>query len=218
MKLKPIEENMVVHCKTEDEAKELIKWAYECGYYNNTLNINVCYLRCGENVCYYFCDAAITYDNIQYFRSHKDYSTPIEFSDLIIPEEPQYQKHVSKFDFDDEEQEEHMSAEEILEWIKTNFTNMDAYTEVFGHLCTYSSIFTDFTAKEVVSKIEAYEAKKKQEKEVEVEWVYRVFNYKENKDEFYHSQLDASHRCEEIVKKNPNVYAKYEYVCRAKTE
>ena len=32
MGLREIEPGMVVHCRTEEEARTLIGWAYECGY------------------------------------------------------------------------------------------------------------------------------------------------------------------------------------------
>lgn len=196
MKLKPIEENMVVHCKTEDEAKELIKWAYECGYITEGSD---CWEHFTSYTCYRFHMGYWTYESSVYFQSLGYAIT--EFSDLIIPEE----------------QEEHMSAEEIIKWLREH--NADkVWDEVFGEENGFYDMCNGNSVEEIISKIESYEAKKKQEKEVEVEWVYRVFNYKENKDEFFTFEIGAIQRCEEIVKNNPENYAKYEKTCRAKTE
>jgi hypothetical protein len=195
MKLKPIEENMVVHCKTEDEAKELIKWAYECGYkWTFASAFNTHYEDYATDTCYKMKNGNIEYGATEY------YFNVIEFSDIIIPEE----------------QEEHMSAEEVVKWL-TEKTYED-YIGAFGTMADLKELSEMYSYGEIISKIESYEAKKKQEKEVEVEWVYRVFNYKENKDEFFTFEIGAIQRCEEIVKNNPENYAKYEKVCRVKTE
>jgi hypothetical protein len=77
-------------------------------------------------------------------------------------------------------------------------------------------LLNSFTAKEIASKIEAYEDRKEQEKELEFEFVYRVFNYKENKYEFYPDIKTAISRCKELLRLNPDVYAKYEKVLRVK--
>jgi Fe2+ or Zn2+ uptake regulation protein len=197
MKLKPIKDGMVVHCKTEDEAKELIKWAHECGY---GTEIPDCWKHYNKHTCYRFYTNYWTYESNVYFESVGCKIT--EFSDLIIPEE----------------QEEHMSAEEVLEWLQ-NHTNDTVFDDVFGNnVATLYDVLELYSAKRIYEKIESYEAEKKQEKEVEVEWVYRVYNYKENKDEFVDCEDSAINRCQELVKANPENYAKYEKVCRAKTE
>jgi hypothetical protein len=226
MKLKPIEENMVIHCKTEDEAKELIKWAYECGFEWRLANADETHFEIhGETTCYNFKGSMITYCDKSFYKEPMYYV--FEFTDLVIPEEhmsaeePNRMSTMAKLQTDGVIRETmKMSAEEVLKWIKTNFTNRDAYTEVFGCLCAYSSIFTDFTAEEVVSKIESYEAKKKQEKEVEVEWVWKVYNPAEDSDEYYTTEDEAMARCERLEKLwsaiYPEMMTKYEKVCRIK--
>jgi hypothetical protein len=88
MKLKPIEDEMVVHCKTEDEAKELIKWACdERGY--NTFPLGTWH-DYKDYTCYHFYQLnngknTISYCNKSYYLDNNYEIT--EFSDLIIPEE-----------------------------------------------------------------------------------------------------------------------------------
>jgi hypothetical protein len=203
MKLKPIKENMVVHCKTEDEAKELIKWAYECGYsWVVGSDINTYYTFYTTDICYEMKGNSIRYDILNYFKE-RNYEV-IEFSDLIISEE---------------QEEKHMSAEEVLEWMKTNYTNMEVYREVFGCFYNYMDLFTNFTPQEIISKIESYEAQKKQEKEVEIEWVYRVFGAENYGEKFFDIEEDAIKWCEQLVKEQKHrQYARYEKVCRVKNE
>lgn len=200
MKLKPIEENMVVHCKTEDEAKELIKWAHECGYEWCSGRMNITHFEGFSEPCYKFCAGKISIKDKSVWKENHEDERITEFSDLIIPEE----------------QDEHMSAEEVVKWL-TEKTYED-FIGAFGTMADLKELSEMYSYGEIISKIESYEAKKKQEKEVEVGWVYRVFNYKENKDEFYGNVLEAKQRCEELAKSNPNAYAKYEFVCRAKAE
>jgi hypothetical protein len=199
MKLKPIEENMVVHCSTEDEAKELIKWAYECGYrwylgksYDTFFDINF------PNRSYHFhnkCEISCSNNFKQ-----EDEEVLIEFSDLIIPEE----------------QDEHMSAEEIVKFLLERY-NDGTYKEVFGADYNVFDLYRRFSPKEIVSKIESYEAKKKQEKEVEVEWVYKVYDFFGNTEVVYDEDT-AIERCEELAKANPDKFSWYDNICRVKNE
>jgi hypothetical protein len=200
MKLKKIEDGMVVHCSTEDEAKELIKWAYECGFgwsgvaEDSKTNFKVN----GKNTCYCFTAEFITYTDTCFCNKNSYKFT--EFSNLIIPEES-----------------EHMSAEEVLNWFIENYYNTTICTETFGEDYSFRNFkASNMSTKEIISKIESYEAKKKQEKEVEVEWVSRVFNKKENKNEFYYDMGDAEQRCIELVKNGEQEYATFETVCRLK--
>jgi hypothetical protein len=89
MKLKPIERGMIIHCKTENEAKELIKWAYECGYwwftYSGCTMKDTCYKKYGEDTCYSFGHYerwVIYHCNTEFYMGRG--GRIIEFADLII--------------------------------------------------------------------------------------------------------------------------------------
>lgn len=100
VKLKQIEDGMVVHCKTEDEEKELIKWARECGFkFLFECEISALFNTNSPAVCFHFDDNSILSG---YYTKYISAGYKItEFSDLVISEE----------------QEKHMGAEEIIEWL-----------------------------------------------------------------------------------------------------
>jgi hypothetical protein len=90
MNLRPIKYGMIIHCRTENEAIELIKWAYKCGYKwsfdkgdeNNKFITN--FNGYQDRTCYRF----DCYDTIHYggFNGYKnDYSEKIiEYPELTV--------------------------------------------------------------------------------------------------------------------------------------
>lgn len=84
IKLKPIKPGMVIHCQTEQEANQLIKWAYKSGWRWNGGGSaqETLWDEYQEETCYRFReDNSITYAYTEYFveNSHRI----IEFFDLI---------------------------------------------------------------------------------------------------------------------------------------
>jgi hypothetical protein len=178
MKLKPIKDGMVVNCKTEDEAKELVEWGHACGYDIILYNL---WREYGNHTCFRFCQLKngkkiINYCNTNFYLNNGYKVT--EFSDLIVSEDEmreatKEEKHaVNDYINSISKQtgtnfygkDEHMSAEEILEWIKNNFTNVDAYTEVFGCLCTYSVYLLILQQKKLFPKSKLTKQKRNRKK------------------------------------------------------
>lgn len=57
----------------------------------------------------------------------------------------------------------------------------------------------------------------KNDKEPEIEWVYRVFGAENNGEKFFQTEEEAIKRCEELAKSQKSKqYARYERVCRVK--
>lgn len=78
------------------------------------------------------------------------------------------------------------------------------------------ALLSVFTPKEIISKIETYEREKK---EPEVEWVWRVYGAENYGEKFFDTEEQAIARCEELAKtQKTKQYARYEKVCRVKTE
>ena len=89
MRLKEIKPGMVIHCKTQEEKKALLKEAERLGYlWYGTKDMPTDYISSDGNTIYFF-DAGTTplsvdYKYITYSCSTNDVTT--EFSDLILPE------------------------------------------------------------------------------------------------------------------------------------
>lgn len=87
MKLKPIERKMIVHCKSEQEAKELIKWSFKCGYrwIPEVFSVkDTNYENYKEETCYLFGhyeSDGICIENLKYYKGRN--IKIIEFTDLI---------------------------------------------------------------------------------------------------------------------------------------
>jgi hypothetical protein len=228
MKLKAIEDGMVVRCNTEDEVKELIEWAYECGYEWN---------ECPEDRETYFDSYGM--DTVYYFSEEKNRkiitygfkkicSKKItEFSDLIIypltPDVELYPKAVPTSEYDGEtikvvknRRKNPMSAEEILDW----FYGTPAYEidTVMGCNCSGSilQLMARYTTSEIISKIEAYEAKKKQEKESKIVWRFRTFSTHKMESEMFSEENAAIKWCEDMSREFPGSLNKYDKTCLLK--
>lgn len=133
MKLKELESGMVVHCKTEEEAKQFINWAHECGYrWNSGKSQEVTYWEEHmNNTCYeLWNNKRIAYWDEKYLKTQE--KKIIEFSDLIMPE---------------------LTAEEVLEWLYENYENSVLYKEVFGENYLFQGLIREIGAAEVVRRI-----------------------------------------------------------------
>ena len=88
MELRKIEPGMVIHCRTEEEARALMQWAYECGYEWRWDMLEGCesFKIHGERTCYCFDgNEKIIYADRALFEVHKG-DEIMEFSDLVLPE------------------------------------------------------------------------------------------------------------------------------------
>ena len=97
MKFKEIKPGMVIHCPTEENAKELLKHLDKLGYaWNSGSNLlkDTMYNRYKGETCYYIESTGITYGSIGNFQQNEFDIT--EFPDLLEPE---------------------LTAEEVLEWL-----------------------------------------------------------------------------------------------------
>lgn len=233
---------MIIHVTNEEDAKILIKWAYKCGYKwadNSSLSdSDVFYSNYKEETCYAFITGYIYCDKTSW---HK-YIT--QFSDLIVSEYnvPETKEAVKAEETTSEkdrketpmvteeivlhegtdtvkipQNNEHMTAEEILEWIANAFyinPSTKAWVDVFGTDVDLYGMLHDMKASEAISKIEAYENR---EKEPEVKWVWRVFGIDGFDEEFFDVEEDAIARCEKLVKSQKgDKFAKCEKVCKIK--
>ncbi len=96
----------------------------------------------------------------------------VEFSDLIEPYEEieQLKKIMQNALLEIVKPEPEMSAVEVLEWLAKYRGKMES-KECFGRMYDTDLLLNQFTAEEIVDKITAYEAARKEPKPVEVEWV-----------------------------------------------
>lgn len=88
MGLREIEPGMVVHCQTEEEARALMEWAYECGYewMDGKQKEYTAFGSFKKHTCYCFHEAGkITYADKAYFEKYKK-SEVMDFPALILPE------------------------------------------------------------------------------------------------------------------------------------
>lgn len=89
IKLKPIEPGMVIHCPTEENAKELLKHLDELGYVwtgdKSSLLDKVYYQSYRENTCYETEENGIVFFGSKDFFEKEGY-TITEFSDLVEPD------------------------------------------------------------------------------------------------------------------------------------
>jgi hypothetical protein len=203
MKLKTIKDGMVVHCKTEDEAKELIKWAYECGY---TWGRKFCaedtfYEGYKENTCYFFWeDKAIGWGDVERFERR----LITEFTDLIISEE---------------QEKKRMSAEAILAWLK-KYDYDKVMADVFSYgdvlINNIDDVLENYKVEKIVEMIEAYESKKKQEKKTEIVWRFRTFSTHEMEAEMFSEEKDAIKWCEDMSREFPSSLNSYAKTCLLK--
>lgn len=174
MKLKPIESGMIIHCDTEEKAKQLISWAYENGFRWNgkSEEADTNWGECENSTCYkFYGDASITYGDDDYFGTGIT-----EFSDLIIPE---------------------LSAEEMLELIKeicdkSSCSNCPLNDES-GCICRDNN----FNPKKIIKACEQWKADH-EKKKTEVEWVYKgvADTASATEIEYFDTEDDAREWCE----------------------
>jgi hypothetical protein len=213
MKLKPIENDMIVHCKTEDEAKELIRWAYECGFewvISDAYKTNFAMYK--EETCYYFLQFSISFSSKKYF-DNKGYDI-LEFSELVLEEEPKYPRHITNVDdIEIDEELKHMSAKEILEFMFEHY-NDGLFKEIFGDDYSFVELIDRFEPEEIIEKIEEYKAKPK----TEVEWLYRIFDHYKEIIFYFKKEENAIKYCESSIVNHIGTqdYIKYVKVCLAK--
>jgi hypothetical protein len=191
---------MVVHCKTEDEAKELIECANMRGY--STFSLDA-WRAHRDLTCYRFSQLSngkkiINYCNTNFYLNNGYKIT--EFSDLIIPEE---------------QEEKNMSAEEVVAWLCEHY-NDGEYRNAFGQDYHFSDIRRSMTPSEIVHGIEKWKSAYEKPKEPETEWVCRVFDAENYGEKFFRTEEDAIRRCEELAKLDGNQCTRYERVCRVK--
>lgn len=211
MRLKEIKPGMVIHCKTEEEAKELMLHLESKGLTwgsgeNPTCNNRFSIL--GEFTCYKIHEGYLTFDCYSHFESSN--STITEFSDLIIPE---------------------LSAKEVLEImgeICSSIHGCDSHCPTWDY-CSHKEFGSK--AEETIEICTKWreEHPKEEKKELETEWVYvvRIIKVHDNgKKECVHEVvyeigLDFEKVCESVLKDycsehKGNFFATLEHICRIK--
>ena len=189
MRLKEIKEDMIIHCKTQEEADMLCealgaedKWKAYWKYAED----ETCYHIHSNDICCYGTISSFT-------------RKITEFSDLIIPD-PE------------------LSAEEALlaydQMCKENYCCNDCpIYGILGHECAKRM---DGHITEIVDAIKKWKAEH-EKKEPEIEWVYREFGAENYGEKFFQTEEEAIKRCEDLAKsQKTKQYARYERVCRVK--
>ena len=188
MRLKEIKEDMIIHCKTQEEADMLCealgaedKWKAYWKYAED----ETCYHIRSNDICCYGTISSFT-------------RKITEFSDLIIPD-PE------------------LSAEEALlaydQMCKENYCCNDCpIYGILGHECTHKM---DGHITEIVDAIKRWKSDH-EKKEPEIEWFWKSYvvggsDYKEADTE-----QEAMEWCEYYAKEHPEAKCTYKYVCRVK--
>ena len=211
MKLKKID-NAVVHCKTQEEAEELINGLE---VKNHTKYHWIDYWEnYGSSTCYRIENGKVlSYCDIHFYEI-RDYEIT-DFSDRI----------------EQEESTPVLTAEEAIEWIFEHYRD-GVYAEAFGLDYYMDSLIVNMTAKEVAERIALWksEHEKPEKKEPEVEWanvcriieidgyVKRCVYEEEFKPEL---PFEGDEKVESILKRyisghDGNYFAVAEHVCRVK--
>jgi hypothetical protein len=202
MKLKTIKDGMVVYCRTEYEAKKLIKWAYECGYEWEAGSSSYTDFFEFMESCYEFHYKEITIHSRAWYKENHEESRVIDFADLIVSEE-----------------KEHMSAEAILAWLK-KYDYDKVMADVFSYgdvlINNIDDVLENYKVEKIVEMIEAYESKKQQEKETEIVWWFRTFSTHEMDAEMFSEEKDAIKWCEDMSRKFPGSLNSYAKTCLLK--
>ena len=195
MRLKEINPGMVIHCKNDEEKKELLEEAERlCYLWANGAKPTKAYLPSNTLV---FREDGLK----KYIYWTEDSENHTEFSDLILPE---------------------LSAEEVFS-IMSEIHN-ESYKKYSGCIgCCLSVVAqncdTDCFAENADKIIEicAQWKSEHEKKEPEIEWVYRVFGAENYGEKFFFFFEEAIKRCEELAKsQKTKQYARYERVCRVK--
>ena len=213
MKFKEIKPGMVIHCPTEENAKELLKHLDKLGYaWNSGSNLlkDTMYNRYKGETCYYIESTGITYGSIGNFQQNEFDIT--EFPDLLEPE---------------------LTAEEVLEWLLIHYDDCE-YVAAFDNDYGLLQLLSEKTPKEIVNGIAQWKADhEKKEPEVEWFWQGRIFQiyedggYYQIKDGagFYDTGCEYRESAEEYMadtlkeycKSHEGIYiATVEHVCRVK--
>ena len=188
MRLKEIKEDMIIHCKTQEEADMLCealgaedKWKAYWKYAED----ETCYHIHSNDIC--------CYGKISSFTRKIT-----EFSDLIIPD-PE------------------LSAEEALlaydQMCKENYCCNDCpIYGILGHECAKRM---DGHITEIVDAIKKWKADR-EKKEPEIEWFWKSYvvggsDYKEADTE-----QEAMEWCEYYAKEHPEAKCTYKHVCRVR--
>ena len=200
MKLKEIKPGMAIHCKTIEEAKNLVELT----------NSAPAFLRSwgGEEVktCYRMDNGKINGFSSAFYYKENGYEI-VEFSDLIIPE---------------------LTVEEVLSILAeigdmcNNIVSCDKCplsAENVGaeiNLCNIEEFKGN--AQKLIEICQKWKSDH-QKKEPEVEWVYRVFGAENFGEKFFDTEEKAIKRCEELAKtQKTKKYTRYERVCRVKED
>ena len=193
MKLKEIKPGMVIHWKTGDEKVALLEELERLGYEWFGTHRRKATYACGDedlgHVIHVYNDNG--WKNIT--NSNRVDVVTHEFSDLIIPE---------------------MSAEEALQIANEICKHTEHCVDCPMRGNCYKAYDSDKgKTVEVLSKWKSDH----ENKEPEIEWVYRVFGAENNGEKFFQTEEEAIKRCEELAKSQKSKqYARYERVCRVK--
>ena len=188
MRLKEIKEDMIIHCKTQEEADMLCealgaedKWKAYWKYAED----ETCYHIHSNDICCYGTISSFT-------------RKITEFSDLIILDQE-------------------LSAEEALlaydQMCKENYCCNDCpIYEILGHECAHKM---DGHISEIMDAIKKWKAER-EKKEPEIEWFWKSYvvggsDYKEADTE-----QEAMEWCEYYAKEHPESKCTYKHVCRVK--
>lgn len=213
IKLKEIKPGMVIHCPTEENAKQLLEHldglGYEWSSSSEKLLERTNYGKYGKNTCYSVEEnMEVMYSDIDYLKSEGYEVT--EFSDLIEPE---------------------LTAEEVVDWLMKHYCD-GKYKEAFGIDYEFSQLRIVMKPEKIVRKIEQWKADH-EKKEPELEWVdicriietlpdgrKRCVYEEEIKPELPYGG-DEKEEVEEVLKRyckehKGDFFAVHEVVCREK--
>ena len=211
MRLKEIKPGMVIHCKTEEEAKGFIQFLREKGFKWNggkDLLKNNHFLDYHEMTCYKVYEGEyLTVGSFGWFTDRNE--TVTEFSDLIIPE---------------------LSAKEVLETMREICKDDDCDTCRLQGLCDPTDAFCDLDKLIEICTKWREEHPKEEKKELETEWVYvvRIIKVHDNGKKECVSEIEAGESRDGIEDKierglklysenhKGNFFATLEHICRIK--
>ena len=209
MRLKEIKPGMIIHCKTEEEAKALHAELCRLGNMSTDLDALLNFINI-KNLYYAILDL-----NAKTWRFSNEYEfetrNGIEFSDLIIPE---------------------LSAKEVLETMKEICKHHDCQC----HRCSFRGNCdpTEDSSDKIIDICTKWreEHPKEEKKELETEWVYVVriikvhdngkkecvheVDYEPNKEYNFVEDFLMAKLKEYCSEHEGNFFAVYERVCRIK--
>lgn len=191
MRFKELETEMIVHCKTIEEAKKLVKLTDSAPSFLNS------WKNGKERTCYRIDGGKIVgFSNISFYKKCGYEIT--ELSDLVEPE---------------------LTAEEVLKIYVEMCDKGCHQCPLKG--AREDGDCERFIAKNIEKAVHLIAEWKAQrgKKETEIEWVYRVFGAENFGEKFFETEDEAIKKCEELVKtQKTKKYARYERVCRVKGE